>query len=614
MKSESKRRVADAIVQAGATLYSIAILLPWTPHEREAATDFSWSLMLHHAYLRKLHFGSGIVFTYGPWGFLQGGYHPATFGTVLGCWLLLSAAFVGGIWAAVRRQANPPVAAILTCLLSALVVASGRETLVIVLPLLLFVAARDRGRDRRWLLLLLLVAVGLAALIKFSVLLLAFTLVVLLSVEEVWTRRRVPVAIAAFTAVTLGWWLAASQRVADIAPFIRHGFDLAGNYGEAMGRSEGAAYDVVVVAMMAVASAAAVAAVLAKRDWERAIASAGVLVFFLALLKSGFTRQSPEHTEVASGAFVIAAVALAFEAWPSMSRRGAQAALALVAGACVVLLAAARPRSLREFNPFHVVPTSWSDHRRVLGAQYEERLAPYRDAVRGLQFAGAVDAYPVRLAAILDRADYSPRPVVQSYAVYTTKLATLNAGHLEGVRAPQWVLFDVDPIDHRLPAIEDSLSWPSLLDRYRVAGSGENVLLLGRRGTPVRREIRPLGEMVIRFGETIRVPAGPLWVAFEIEPTLPGRLARIAYRMPPVELRVSTADGTTRDYRLLRDVAKSGFVLSPLIETRDQFAAFSNGVPLAGRHVVSMKLITSASPYLRCDREKVRVTLAAFGR
>ena len=61
---------------------------------------------------------------------------------------------------------------------------------------------------------------------------------------------------------------------------------------------------------------------------------------------------------------------------------------------------------------------------------------------------------------------WSPRPVLQSYSAYTKELSLQNAAHLLGERAPRNVLFNVQPIDNRLPSLEDGSSWPVLLANY----------------------------------------------------------------------------------------------------------------------------------------------------
>src|SRR5260364_219639 len=57
---------------------------------------------------------------------------------------------------------------------------------------------------------------------------------------------------------------------------------------------------------------------------------------------------------------------------------------------------------------------------------------------------------------------WSPRPVIQSHGAYTPKLARLNELHLLSERAPNNIVFKVEPIDGRLASLEDGLSWPIL--------------------------------------------------------------------------------------------------------------------------------------------------------
>jgi hypothetical protein len=59
----------------------VFVLSRFLPSGRQGAygiiEDF-WIQMLHTAFAKRLQFGRDIVFTFGPWGFLYGGYHPAT--------------------------------------------------------------------------------------------------------------------------------------------------------------------------------------------------------------------------------------------------------------------------------------------------------------------------------------------------------------------------------------------------------------------------------------------------------------------------------------------------------------------------------------------------------
>src|SRR5690242_16998897 len=57
---------------------------------------------LHSAFLNHLQFGNDIIYTYGPWGFLFGGYRPETHFLSSLIWVALGIVF----WGAGRRVAQ----------------------------------------------------------------------------------------------------------------------------------------------------------------------------------------------------------------------------------------------------------------------------------------------------------------------------------------------------------------------------------------------------------------------------------------------------------------------------------------------------------------------------
>ena len=62
---------------------------------------------------------------------------------------------------------------------------------------------------------------------------------------------------------------------------------------------------------------------------------------------------------------------------------------------------------------------------------------------------------------------WSPRPTIQSYVAYSEQLARINRDHLLGIRAPRNLAFKVEPLDDRMPALEDGASWSVILRNYR---------------------------------------------------------------------------------------------------------------------------------------------------
>ena len=62
-------------------------------------------MALKWAHVHHIDFGTGFVFTYGPWGYTLEGYDPATFGQLVAVWSFFSAAFFAGVIVLCRSRA-----------------------------------------------------------------------------------------------------------------------------------------------------------------------------------------------------------------------------------------------------------------------------------------------------------------------------------------------------------------------------------------------------------------------------------------------------------------------------------------------------------------------------
>jgi hypothetical protein len=191
-----------------------------------------------------------------------------------------------------------------------------------------------------------------------------------------------------------------------------------------------------------------------------------------------------------------------------------------------------------------------------------------------------VDVYPWNQAVLFAQGlPYDPRPIIQSYSVYTPELAELNAAHLRNARAPDNVLFDIDPTDMHFPSLEDGRSWPELLTRYDIKGMTNTTLILKRSTTPRSYQLTPLKERSVHFDESLTLPAAsdaPIWVEMEIKKSLLGAVASTLYKPPALMLKVSLSGGQKFYYHLIPGMARSGFLLSPLIQDTKAFVALAS--------------------------------------
>jgi hypothetical protein len=190
---------------------------------------------------------------------------------------------------------------------------------------------------------------------------------------------------------------------------------------------------------------------------------------------------------------------------------------------------------------------------------------------------GSVDLYPY-LLSVIDAygLPYAPRPVCQSYLAYTAELSEKNARALRGPGAPDAVLFDVLPIDGRYPALEDARSWPELLARYEVKDEAGAFLVLERAPRPRRVTLVPIGHVDARNAEFVPVPEdAPVWVEIDLAPNLRAQLAGALWKPPEVTMTVTLAgSGETPlpPFRVIPSVARGGFLLSPCVQDRREFA------------------------------------------
>jgi hypothetical protein len=255
------------------------------------------------------------------------------------------------------------------------------------------------------------------------------------------------------------------------------------------------------------------------------------------------------------------------------------------------------------------VGSEWQTYRRAwegillrLGRKdsLEKRFDRAEEQIRASyampHLAGTADIYTMEQAlVIVSGAEWDPRPVLQSYSVYTPELIRLNEQHLRGVGAPQWILFDIETINGRLPSLDDGLSWPALLDNYSfVSYDGQFVLLQKRPAIRATTAYDTVLEQTCQTGSSVSVPAGDglLFAEVDLQPTLAGRLLITFFNPPQLRISLRLANGKTERHRVMANMMRTGFLLSPLVEDTTGFAGLVSGVQSdsAGQRVESFSI------------------------
>jgi hypothetical protein len=344
----------------------------------------------------------------------------------------------------------------------------------------------------------------------------------------------------------------------------------------------------------------------------------------LMLFKEAFVRQDVGHIGIGFAGLTAAIVLFGADSWTGTHRQLVKAGtmvLVLVAGSLFCIRVTTDSNGDTSFLPTALwriaeeqissIETFAKCGDRCLRAQYQQSLLSLRSKCPLSPAHGTVDIYPVDDNTVLaNKMRLTPRPMFQSYAATARYLIERNVGVLQGGVAPDTIFFQVSTIDTRLPALDDGASWPMLLSRYEIRKETEAPYLrLDRRAVPEPYEMLPAARMIARLNRgDIQVPSdgSVVWARIKLKRSALGTILSILFKEPIVQLELDLEDGSTRQYRLVPGSARTGFILSPLVETNTDFAALRS--PPFQKQVKAIRIATSSLGLL-AYRSRVMVSL-----
>ena len=497
-------------VTLGVAIAAASVTLPASIHFF-VGPDESWISALYQAQHAGMHWGSEVVFTYGPLGFLE---HPRFVRPVpglvaLGIQLVGLTAIAVGLARSWSRVLHPVLAWLLAYVV---VVSVGWNADVFILALVgpvLAVGIDRRGDHDNRLPLWLAAAAGVFALVKLSTVPVVATLA-LGAAWMTWGRQsltryaQLPLAAVATFGVL---WLLLGQRISDIPGYVNASFELTTGYSQAMAFEEpGRAWEYWAAATLTPLVLAAVGLAVVRRRSEsrpRLVTAGAVLAVVLAVaFRLGFVRHDRHSVTFFSGLLLLA-VSLAPRsptAW--MSRRSPAINLAVALACFGVLATVANVRRDHVFEgpqrALDLVPTV---------ADAADRSAVERDNASLVRAAGlppefverigegSVHVEPYQTALVgATGLRWHPAPVFQNYAAFTPALDHLNATAIAN-DGPDWILRGAGvTIDGRLWSWDSPLYQVAVLCNYRVVGQTGGWDLLERGLTSRCGPLRPMGE------------------------------------------------------------------------------------------------------------------------
>ena len=220
-------------------LFAFSRFLPSGRPSSYGFIETAWIQMLHFAFAKRLQFGQDIVFTLGPWGFLYGEYHPATYLVSVVVWAVLAAVFWWAAWRVITHFFKNPLVCWLW-IMAIIALASISPTLNMdvrltawpLLLLLLHFCVEERPFT--WTQAMLVISLALLSLVKNNILTVAIVTVLIVAADNVSRQRRFPWSVVLFAVGIFLFWVLASQQLTGFGLFLRGASEIINGYTEAM--------------------------------------------------------------------------------------------------------------------------------------------------------------------------------------------------------------------------------------------------------------------------------------------------------------------------------------------------------------------------------------------
>ncbi|HVT88061.1 MAG TPA: DMT family transporter [Tepidisphaeraceae bacterium] len=605
---------------------SLLILIPWQWQPfPESDVDSSWVMGLHWAWVHKIDFAHDFIFAYGPWGFVLRGSIPETFHLTIFAWWFFSTAMFAGLYRVSRRLTRHRWVRGVWIMLMILMVAAAKsfpETRILALGWAIAVLYfYVDGPAITIAMVLLATALALGSLTKFTIALGAISVLIPISIEEI-RHKRPPWLGAIYVVALMMFWLAAGQSFGAIFPYFRHSWAIAGEFSRSDGLVTPSETRDVLLFLLCAGLVLIGMGLLHWRVPKVGHAHPGnrphqiqrgvlaliciLAVCFLAF-KSGYTRHDV-HEIIATTSLGIFSMLLVAGIWHAVNRTARVVAVAVVL-VCLLLQWSSMSRFANAGLPGSMAQSAGALPRNTLSAlqwlgganalddQYQEYLQTVISRKPLARVTGSVDFYPYAMRPILANGlDYQPRPVFQSYMAPSAQFINLNAEFLRGPHAPQNILFELTNIDTHYPSLEESASWPEIFSLYDLKDARKSVLLYERSPQPRKYSKELIAVGPVGMDDWVDVPEtdDPIWLKIDLKETRRGALLAGLYKHPIVHLNARLKDGSTIQSRLLPDVARDGFLISPLAGDMLHLAliAHNNWHPMLNNSIVKQIQVT----------------------
>lgn len=212
-----------------------------------------------------------------------------------------------------------------------------------------------------------------------------------------------------------------------------------------------------------------------------------------------------------------------------------------------------------------------------------------------------VDLIPNETSEIyLNKLNYNPRPVIQSYQAYNEYLDKKNQEKYLSATAPDFVVYSIESTDNKYAVGDETLTFLALLQRYEPIRIWENHLLLRKKNTYKTLKLIKQTSHTWSLGKDFRLDsmdgADSLkkhqFSVIKIKTTynLLGKLLNLLFQPPHLNMHLTTENGKNTIYRTVPIILSKGLIINTKLDSVSEVKTFFEQNSVANKAIRSIKL------------------------
>jgi hypothetical protein len=211
-----------------------------------------------------------------------------------------------------------------------------------------------------------------------------------------------------------------------------------------------------------------------------------------------------------------------------------------------------------------------------------------------------VDLVPNETSEIyLNKLNYNPRPVIQSYQAYNAYLDRKNKEKYLSATAPDFVIFGIESTDNKYAIGDETLTIVALLQRYEPIKTWQNRLLLKKKERTKTLKLVKQSSTAWEMGKSFTLNSvikadssnQKLLSIIKVKTTYNwiGKLLNLLFQPPHLNMEIVTSKGEKTIYRTVPILLNKGLIVNAKMDDVAEVKQFFESCLVANKNIQSVK-------------------------